>query len=202
VLQEKEVTRVGGGKAIKVDTRIIAATNRDLKRAVDEGVFRDDLYYRLNVISIVLPPLREHKEDIPLLVHHFIEKFNIQRVGKGDRIAEEALDVLMAYDWPGNVRELENVIERAMVITKGTLIKAEDLHLSPQVMEVRRTASLPDDRTIKSVERKHIAKVLSENQWNIQKSAEQLGIDRVTLYNKIKKYKLTKKSSLPSALPS
>ena len=201
VLQEKEYTRVGGGKPIKVDARIIAATNRDLKKAVDEGVFRDDLYYRLNVISIVLPPLREHKEDIPLLVHHFIEKFNIQLVGKGERIAEEALDVLMAYDWPGNVRELENVIERAMVITKGTLIKAEDLHLSPQVMKIQGATSLPDDKTIKSVEKKHIVKILSENHWNIQKSAEQLGIDRVTLYNKIKKYKLTKGGPLPSSLP-
>jgi two-component system response regulator AtoC len=190
VLQEKEFTRVGGIKSIKVDSRIIAATNRDLKKAVDEGKFRDDLYYRLNVISIELPPLREHKEDIPLLVHHFIEKFNIEMGGKVERIAEEALDILMKYNWPGNVRELENVIERAMVITKGTLIKAEDLHLSPQVLKGKGAAPLAADKTIKSIEKKHIAQVLEENKWNIQKSAEQLGIDRVTLYNKIKKYKL------------
>jgi two-component system response regulator AtoC len=190
VLQEKEFTRVGGGKSIKVDARIIAATNRDLKKAVDEGKFRDDLYYRLNVISIELPPLREHKEDIPLLVHHFIEKFNIEMEGKVERIAEEALEILMKYNWPGNVRELENVIERAMVITKGTLIKAEDLHLSPQVLKEKGAAQLTADKTIKSLEKKHIAQVLEENTWNIQKSAEQLGIDRVTLYNKIKKYKL------------
>jgi two-component system response regulator AtoC len=190
VLQEKEFTRVGGIKSIKVDSRIIAATNRDLKKAVDEGKFRDDLYYRLNVISIELPPLREHKEDIPLLVHHFIEKFNIEMGGKVERIAEEALDILMKYNWPGNVRELENVIERAMVITKGTLIKAEDLHLSPQVLKEKGVVLSTDDKTIKSLEKKHIAQVLEENKWNIQKSAEQLGIDRVTLYNKIKKYKL------------
>lgn len=190
VLQEKEFTRVGGTKSIKVDIRIIAATNRDLKKAVDEGKFRDDLYYRLNVISIELPPLREHTEDIPLLVDHFIEKFNIEMGGKVERIAEEALDILMKYNWPGNVRELENVIERAMVITKGTLIKAEDLHLSPQVLKEKGAAQLAADRTIKSIEKKHIAQVLEENKWNIQKSAEQLGIDRVTLYNKIKKYKL------------
>ncbi|MCJ7663102.1 MAG: sigma-54 dependent transcriptional regulator [Desulfobacterales bacterium] len=192
VLQEKEFTRVGGTKSIKVDVRIIAATNRDLKKAVDEGKFRDDLYYRLNVISIELPPLREHTEDIPLLVNHFIEKFNIEMGEKVERISEEALDLLMEYDWPGNVRELENVIERAMVITKGTFIKGEDLHLSPQVMKEKGGVSSSDDKTIKSIEKKHIAKILRENNWNIQKSAEQLGIDRVTLYNKIKKYKLEK----------
>ena len=190
VLQEKEFTRVGGTKSIKVDARIIAATNRDLKKAVDEGKFRDDLYYRLNVISIELPPLREHKEDIPLLVHHFIEKFNIEMGGKVERISEEALEILMQYNWPGNVRELENAIERAIVITKGTLIKAEDLHLSPQVLKEKGVVLPSDDKTIKSIEKKHIVKVLEENNWNIQKTAAQLGIDRVTLYNKIKKYKL------------
>jgi DNA-binding NtrC family response regulator len=192
VLQEKEFTRVGGSKPITVDVRIIAATNRDLKKAVDEGTFRDDLYYRLNVIFIELPPLREHKEDIPLLVHHFIEKCNIEMGEKVERISEEALNLLMAYDWPGNVRELENTIERAMVITKGTIIKTEDLHLSPQAMKGKRTTRSSDDKTIKSIEKKHITKILAENNWNIQKSAEQLGIDRVTLYNKIKKYKLKK----------
>jgi DNA-binding NtrC family response regulator len=190
VLQEREFTRVGGTKSIKVDVRIIAATNRDLKKAVDEGKFRDDLYYRLNVICIELPPLREHKEDIRLLVHHFIDKFNIEMGGKVERISEEALEILMKYDWPGNVRELENVIERAMVITKGNLIKADDLHLSPQILKEKGAALSTDDKTIKSLEKKHIAQVLDENKWNIQKSAEQLGIDRVTLYNKIKKYKL------------
>jgi DNA-binding NtrC family response regulator len=192
VLQEKEFTRVGGTKPITVDVRIIAATNRDLKKAVDEGKFRDDLYYRLNVIAIELPPLREHQEDIPLLAHHFIEKFNIEMGGKIERIAEEALELLIEYDWPGNVRELENVIERAMVITKGNFIKAEDLHLSPQVIKRKGGAAASDDKTIKAVEKKHIEKILKENNWNIQKSAEKLGIDRVTLYNKIKKYKLKK----------
>ena len=192
VLQEKEFTRVGGTKSITVDVRIIAATNRDLKKAVDAGTFRDDLYYRLNVISIELPPLREHKEDVPLLVQHFIEKFNIEMKGKVERISEEALNLLMKYDWPGNVRELENVIERAMVITKGNFIKAEDLHLSPQVMKGDGVVKTGKDKTIKSIEKKHITKILMENNWNIQKSAEQLGIDRVTLYNKIKKYKLKK----------
>lgn len=192
VLQEKEFTRVGGTKPIKVDVRIIAATNRDLKRAVEEGIFRDDLYYRLNVISIEIPPLRERKEDIPLLVHHFIEKFNIEMGEKVERISEEALDILMQFDWSGNVRELENVIERAMVITKGPLIKAEELRLSPQIMKGEGVLPSPDKRTIKAIERDHIAKILEETNWNIQKSAKILGIDRVTLYNKIKKYNLKK----------
>lgn len=192
VLQEKEFTRVGGTKSIQVDVRIVAATNRDLKRAVEEGRFRDDLYYRLNVISIDLPPLRERKEDIPLLVHHFIENFNIEMGKKVERISEEALDILMKYDWQGNVRELENVIERAMVITKGNFIKAEELHLSPQVMKEEGLLPSSDEKTIRAVEKKHILNVLNENNWNIQKSAEILGIDRVTLYNKIKKYNLKK----------
>ncbi len=190
VLQEKEFTRVGGTRPIKVDVRIIAATNRDLKKAVEEGKFRDDLYYRLNVISIEIPPLRERKEDIPVLVRHFIEKFNIEMGKKIERISEEALDILMKYDWPGNVRELENVIERAMVITKDNFIKAEELHLSPQVMKEKDTSTPLEEKTLKAIERQHILRILDENNWNIQKSAEVLGIDRVTLYNKIKKYNL------------
>jgi two-component system response regulator AtoC len=193
VLQEKEFTRVGGTKPIKVDVRIIAATNRDLKRAVDEGKFRDDLYYRLNVISIEIPPLRERKEDIPILVYHFIEKFNIEMGKRVERISEEALDILMKYGWPGNVRELENIMERAMVITKGNFIKAEDLHLSPQVVKGDSFQPSPAEMNLKSVEKEHIATILNQYNWNIQKSAEILGIDRVTLYNKIKKYNLKKK---------
>ncbi|MBW2038833.1 MAG: sigma-54-dependent Fis family transcriptional regulator [Deltaproteobacteria bacterium] len=192
VLQEKEFTRVGGTRPIKVDVRIIAATNRDLRGAVEEGTFRDDLYYRLNVISIDIPPLRERKEDIPLLVHHFIEKFNIEMGKRVERISEEALDILMKYDWQGNVRELENVIERALVITKGNFIKAEELHLSPQVMKEEVLLPSLEEKGLKAIEKQHILRILDENNWNIQKSAEILGIDRVTLYNKIKKYNLKK----------
>ncbi len=191
VLQEKEFTRVGGTKPIRVDVRIIAATNRDLKKAVEEGKFRDDLYYRLNVISIQIPPLRERKEDIPLLVHHFIEKFNIELGKRVEKISEEALKTLMKYDWPGNVRELENVIERAMVITKGTLIKPEDIQISAEPSKEVRVEG--EDRSLRAVERAHIQRVLEENDWNIQRSAQILGIDRVTLYKKIKKYGLKRK---------
>ncbi|RLG20560.1 sigma-54-dependent Fis family transcriptional regulator [Candidatus Micrarchaeota archaeon] len=191
VLQEKEFTRVGGTKPIRVDVRIIAATNRDLKKAVEEGKFRDDLYYRLNVISIQIPPLRERKEDIPLLVHHFIEKFNIELGKRVEKISEEALKTLMKYDWPGNIRELENVIERAMVITKGTLIKPEDIQISAEPSKEVRVEG--EDKSLRAVERAHIQRVLEENDWNIQRSAQILGIDRVTLYKKIKKYGLKRK---------
>jgi DNA-binding NtrC family response regulator len=194
ILQEKEFSRVGGNEVIKVDVRIIAATNRDLKKAIEEGKFRDDLYYRLNVISILIPPLRERKEDIPLLVDHFIEKFNIEMEKKIGGISPEALKSIMAYSWPGNVRELENTIERAMVITKGTMINVEDLGLSSRAEENSLTCAAPPsgDKSMKAVEKEHMAKILKENDWNIQRSAEILGIDRVTLYNKIRKYELKK----------
>ncbi len=189
VLEEKEFTRVGGTKPIKVDVRIIAATNRDLQKAVQEGRFRDDLYYRLNVITIHLPPLRERKEDIPLLVQHFIEKFNLQMGKKVERISDEALRMLMQYDWPGNVRELENTIERAMVITKGKAITPEDIEI-PSLQKNFPTEE--SGKTLEAVERAHILRVLNETDWNIQRSAQILGIDRTTLYNKIKKYNLKK----------
>jgi len=194
ILQEKEFSRVGGNEVIKVDVRIIAATNRDLKKAIEEGKFREDLYYRLNVISILIPPLRERKEDIPLLVDHFIEKFNIEMEKKIGGISPEALKSIMAYSWPGNVRELENTIERAMVITKGTMIHVEDLGLSSRAEENSLTCAAPPsgDKSMKAVEKEHMAKILKENDWNIQRSAEILGIDRVTLYNKIRKYELKK----------
>jgi len=189
VLEEKEFTRVGGTKPIKVDVRIIAATNRDLQKAVQEGRFRDDLYYRLNVITIHLPPLRERKEDIPLLVQHFIEKFNLQMGKKVERISDEALRMLMQYDWPGNVRELENTIERAMVITKGKVITPEDIEI-PSLQ--KNSPAEESEKTLEAVERAHILRVLNETDWNIQRSAQILGIDRTTLYNKIKKYNLTR----------
>ncbi len=186
VLEEKEFTRVGGTKPIRVDVRIIAATNRNLQKAVEEGRFREDLYYRLNVITIQLPPLRERKEDIPLLVQHFIEKFNIQMGKRVERISDEALRILMQYDWPGNVRELENVIERAMVIARGNAITPEDIQL-PSLGP----SQVPEqDKTLEAVEKAHIQRILNETNWNIQRSAQILGIDRTTLYNKIKKYGL------------
>jgi DNA-binding NtrC family response regulator len=186
VLEQKEFRRVGGSNVITIGSRIIAATNRDLKKAIEEGKFRDDLYYRLNVISIHLPPLRERKEDIPLLVEHFIDRFNIEMEKKVEGVSDGALRFLMAHDWPGNARELRNVIERAMVVAKDTRITEADVGLPAPRKEGTNGKSLGD------MEREHIHRILVENRWNIIRSAQVLGIDRVTLYNKIKKYELKK----------
>jgi transcriptional regulator with PAS, ATPase and Fis domain len=186
VLEQKEFRRVGGSSLISITSRIIAATNRDLKKAIEEGKFRDDLYYRLNVISITLPPLRERKEDVPLLVEHFIDRFNIEMEKKVEGVSDGALRVLMAHDWPGNARELRNVIERAMVVAKDTRISEADISLPGPRKEGTNGKSLGD------IEKEHILRILVENRWNIIRSAQVLGIDRVTLYNKIKKYELKK----------
>lgn len=192
VLQEREFHRVGGEEPIRVDVRVIAATNRDLEQAVREGSFREDLYYRLNVISIHVPPLRERKEDIPLLVDHFIEKYNVESGKKVEGISEEALEILMEHDWPGNVRELENVIERAVIINRGGLILPGDLppHLMKRYPLLVGASPSGAQMTLQEVERAHIKRTLEENDWNIQRSARMLGIDRSTLYAKIKRYGL------------
>jgi DNA-binding NtrC family response regulator len=191
VLEQREFRRVGGSDLIAINSRILAATNRDLKKAIEEGRFRADLYYRLNVISIQIPPLRDRREDIPLLVDHFVEKFNIE-MGKQIRgVSEEAMRILMDYDWPGNARELRNVIERAMVVAKGNVINGSDISLPDAAGSAAHKAKSLDE-----VEKEHIRLVLSENLWNIARSAQALGIDRVTLYNKIKKYELRKEEAV------
>jgi DNA-binding NtrC family response regulator len=190
VLQEREFHRVGGEEPIRVDVRVIAATNRNLEEAVREGAFREDLFYRLNVISIHVPPLRERKEDIPLLVSHFIEKFDFESGKRVEGISEEALQILLEHDWPGNVRELENVVERAVIINKGGIILPKDL---PPHLVTEAEAKIPhaaSQKTLQEVERVHILETLTENAWNIQRSARILGIDRTTLYAKIKRYGL------------
>ncbi|HTR82301.1 MAG TPA: sigma-54 dependent transcriptional regulator [Bacteroidota bacterium] len=187
VIESKQFTRVGGNEMIHSDFRIICATNKDLEAAVKEGSFREDLYYRLNVFTVFIPPIRERRTDIPLLVDHFLKKYSAV-MNKGiDEISPEAVDVLVRYDWPGNVRELENVIERAMVLAKPPSIRPEDL---PFQSSVKRPA--PADDSIASVEKAHIEAILAKTGWNITRSAETLCIDRVTLYNKIAKYGLTK----------
>ncbi len=186
-LEERRFYRVGGTDPIHVDARIIAATNRDLKRAVEEGKFREDLYYRLNVISITLPPLKERKEDIPLLVEHFMEQLSVEMDKRLEGVSTEDMDLLMAYHWPGNVRELKNALERGAVVAKGPIIEAEDLDLPLPKGE---RVGWDSQASLKEVERRHILKVLKEHNWNIARSAQALGIDRVTLYHKIKKYSL------------
>jgi two-component system response regulator AtoC len=192
VLEQREFRRVGGSELIPINSRIIAATNRDLAAAIEAERFRADLYYRLNVISIHIPPLRDRREDIPLLVDHFIEKFNIE-MGKEIRgISEGAVRILMGNDWPGNARELRNVIERAVVVAKGNIVTEADISLPSAPSDANhRTKSLEE------IEKAHIRVVLNENQWNIVRSAHALGIDRVTLYNKIKKFALKKEGAAP-----
>jgi DNA-binding NtrC family response regulator len=187
VLEQREFRRVGGSELIPINSRIIAATNRDLPTAIEEERFRADLYYRLNVISIHIPPLRERREDVPLLVDHFIEKFNIE-MGKQIRgTSEEAMRTLMDYGWPGNARELRNVIERAVVVSKGNIVTESDINLPSSASGANHRV-----KSLEEIEKAHILVVLNGNQWNIVRSAQALGIDRVTLYNKIRKFGLKK----------
>jgi two-component system, NtrC family, response regulator AtoC len=187
VIEQREFHRVGGREAIPIRSRIIAATNRELQKAIADGRFREDLYYRLNVISIQIPPLRDRKEDIPLLVEHFVETFNIEMGKSVEGVGEGAMRRLIRYDWPGNARELRNAIERAMVVAKGRTILETDL-LLPGGEE----SGAGRGKSLEDVEREHIRRILLENRWNIVRSAQMLGIDRVTLYNKIRKYKMTR----------
>ena len=185
VLQEKSFRRLGGTEPIKVDVRLISATNRDLVAAIEDGSFRSDLYYRLNVVTIQLPPLRERKDDVPLLAAHFINKYNVEFNKKFDRVDRKAMDFMMDYHWPGNVRELENVIERAIVIDQGPEVKVDHLpfcNIEPIPSEA--------PQSLQEVERLHIEKMLQKNDWNIAKTARLLNIDRSTLHKKIKKFGL------------
>ena len=186
-IETKQFTRVGGNEVIKVDFRVICATNKELEKAVSDGTFREDLYYRLNVFTIFIPPLRERKGDIPVLANYFVKKY-ARTMGKSiSSLSPEAMDTLVRYNWPGNVRELENAVERAMVVGKPPAIRPEDLPY--QLTE--KNHILPTD-SLAAVEKAHIAVVLEQNRWNISRSAEILQIDRVTLYNKIEKYGLKK----------
>jgi DNA-binding NtrC family response regulator len=187
VLEERKFFRVGGSDPVDVDVRIIAATNRDMNKAVADGQFREDLYYRLNVIPIVLPPLRDRREDIPLLIDHFLEHLSVETDRKIEGVSADAVALLMRHDWPGNVRELRNVLERGMVVAKGSLIQPEDLGLVSSGLYAEPTDT---GLTLDAVERRHITAVLQHAGGNVTQAARTLAIDRVTLYNKIKKYGL------------
>ena len=193
VLQEKEFERVGGMKTIEVDVRVISATNRDLESEVKEGRFREDLFYRLNVISIPIPPLRERKEDIPLLAEHFLSVYSEKNRRQLRGFLPKTLDLFMRYDWPGNVRELENVIERSVIMSRGDHISLDDLPRNIQEL----SADLENDNTgvrpgwsMKEVERDLIIKTLEQTGGNKTKAAEILGINRKTLQNKLKEYEV------------
>ncbi len=181
VLQEREITRVGSTRPIHVDFRCIAATNRNLEALIEEGKFRPDLFYRLNVFQIHMPALRERKGDIPLLVDVFVRKFSAAMNKRITRVAPEAMELLDNCPWPGNVRELENAVERAMVVAQEPELREQDFSLKPGAPE-------PGPRTLEDAEREHILRVLDECEGNQTAAASVLDIDRVTLHNKLKKY--------------
>ena len=185
VIETKKFARLGGDKTIDVDFRIISATNKDLEKAMMEGSFREDLYYRLNVFSILLPPLRERREDIPLIARYFLGKCAESMNKNVEDFSPQALDMFSRYDWPGNIREVRNIVERAMVVAKGAIIQSEDLYFpfpSPPPPS--------SGESLEEVERDHILKILNRTKGNIAQAADILKISRLTIYNKIDKYHL------------
>jgi DNA-binding NtrC family response regulator len=198
VIQEREFMRLGGTETIKVDVRILAATNADLRRLVQENKFREDLYYRLNVITIPLPPLRDRKEDIPLLLAHFLKKFSQENGREGLHFSPEAMKMMMDYDWPGNVRELENAVERAVVLSSGPNLTPDLLpeQLSPDGSHAARTLPLEDFEgrslfeILESYERRVILDMLSRTNWSQTEAAERFKIPLSTLNQKIKRLQI------------
>jgi len=176
---------VGDTQAIKVDFRAVAATNKSLENLVEERLFRPDLYYRLNVFAIDLPPLRARREDVPLLAAHFLQKFATHMNRPLQRLSAKALEVLMDYNWPGNVREMENAIERALLMSREPELKPEDFPF-----QVHSAAPAPTGQRLEDIEKAHIERMLAESNWNLSRCARVLDIDRTTLYNKIRRYGL------------
>jgi two-component system response regulator AtoC len=187
-LQDGEVRPVGSGESIKVDVRLVCATNRDLEAEVKAGRFREDLYFRINVVTVKLPPLRDRAGDIPILVNHFLAKVARRESRTEASISREALDLLVRYPWPGNVRELENAIERAVAVAKGNVVLPSDLPADVSGGAPPAPAGIIDDRpTLAELERRYIALVLAECSGNKKKAAERLGIDRRTLYRALER---------------
>ncbi len=196
VLQEKEFERVGGNQTIKTDVRVIAATNRELEKAIREGAFREDLYYRLNVVSVVIPPVRERREDIPALIDYFIGKYNRENKKRVSGVSAEAREMLVRYDYPGNVRELENIIERAVVLSKGGMMTTADLPIhvrssaSEGELSVRKQEGSLNE-TIDTVERGLILEALKESGGVQTRAAERLGISERVLRYKLKRHRIS-----------
>ena len=186
VLETKQFSRVGGNEIIKTDFRCICATNKDLEQAVKDGDFREDLYYRVNVFSIFIPPLRERRTDIPILADFFLKNLASSMNKQVKGFTTEAMELMKNYNWPGNVRELKNAVERSIVVGKGKRIAAADLPIPGH------PAVPAEERSMEAVEKAHILNILEEMGWNISRAAETLKIDRTTLYNKIQKYGLRK----------
>jgi len=195
ILQEKKFERVGGTKIINTDVRVLAATNKDLEYEMEEGRFRQDLYYRLNVIPIQIPPLRDRIEDVPLLADHFIREFSLKESKKEKHIADDALAVLMEHTWPGNVRELKNIMERLVITSPSDIITADDIPpLSKENHKSRDSGFSEDVYSFKGAreifEKDYLAKRLVENDWNVKKTAKSIGLERSNLHKKIKAYGL------------
>ncbi len=189
VLEEKKITRVGERHPIDVDFRLISATRRELEKEVAEKKFREDFFYRINVITMRVPPLRERKEDIPLLVQHFLQKYSHETTKKVDHLTPDATDFLKGYDWPGNVRELENAIERAVVLSKSRTLGTRDFSF------LRPAISSPlKPRSLRQMEKEYIQDILAECDWNITRAAGILNINRVTLHKMIKRYDIKRPS--------
>lgn len=192
VLQEHEIRRVGGMESIKVDVRIIAATNKNLKTLVENGKFREDLFYRLNVVTVHLPPLRDRKEDLPTLIHYFLDKYTRLNNKAVHGVHPQAMTLLMQYQWPGNIRELEHTIERAIVMTPHSVIMSHDLPLAlvaPPPSD-NQLSSASSWKTLEQLEREHLLKVLDAQQGDENRTADILGIHRKTLQRKLKEYGL------------
>ncbi len=191
VLQEREFEPLGGTAKVKADVRILSATKEDLVSLVEKGQFRDDLYFRINVVKLILPSLRERREDIPLLADHFIEKFNRKMGRMIERLSDDALAVLMHYQFPGNVRELENIIEHAFVMCRSEEIQTE--HLPPELLAVKPDTALtdPDGLSLDNAERQMLQRALERHSGNRLATARELRIHRATLYRKLKKHGLT-----------
>jgi DNA-binding NtrC family response regulator len=195
-IEEGEIERIGASKTIRVDVRIVAASNKNLEKATEEKKFREDLYYRLNVFPIKIPPLRERKEDVPLLVEYFLKKYCLEIKTSDKSVSKEALNLLMNYNWKGNVRELENTIERAVILCDGSVISPEHFVLSKQSVLASARSSQPIDGTLESVakealriaESQRIADALKETKGNKSKAAEILQVSYKTLLTKIKDY--------------
>jgi DNA-binding NtrC family response regulator len=189
-IQEREIIKVGDSTPVKIDVRIIAATNKDLEERIKEGKFRDDLFYRLNVVPVFLPALRERKDDVPALVDYFIKKYCNKRKKEIVTISNEAMKMLIDYDWPGNIRELENFIERIIVLTESKVIRPNDIAYCKQGINNDAKENGFEIKTITEMEKSYIAKILDLAKWQKSKASKLLGIDRKTLYRKMKEYKI------------
>jgi two-component system response regulator HydG len=187
VLEDKKITRIGNCNPVAVDFRLISATRRDLEQEIAGGNFREDFFYRINVITIPIPPLRERKEDIPLLIAHFLEKYSHETTKHVDHVSRDTLDRLTAYDWPGNVRELENAVERAVVLSKSRTLDSHDFSFLQSA-----PAMFSKPMSLREMEKQYIQQILQECGWNVTRAAKRLDINRVTLHKKIKRFEMQK----------